>query len=82
MKTIFVHFWGYKSKELPEAVNALISNQSGQNKVIVSVYDQVNVSREERFNSDFYQHVRWDRIESSYTFLNDSISSADTDFFM
>lgn len=82
MKTIFVHFWGYKSKELPEAVNALISNQSGQNKVIVSVYDQVNVSRKEKFNSDFYEHVRWDRINSSYTFLNDSINSADTDFFM
>lgn len=82
MKTIFVHFWGYKNKELPEAVNALISNQSGQNKIIVSVYDQTNVSREEKFNSDFYQHVRWDRISSSYTFLNDSIRSADTDYFM
>jgi hypothetical protein len=82
MKTIFVHFWGYKSKELPEAVNALISNQSGQNKIIVSVYDQVNVSREEKFNSDLYQHVKWDRMTSGYTFLNESLNSADTDFFM
>jgi hypothetical protein len=82
MKTIFVHFWGYKSKELPEAVNALISNQSGQNKIVVSVYDQTNIAREEKFSSDFYQHVRWDRIESSYTFLNNSINSAETDYFM
>jgi hypothetical protein len=82
MKTIFVHFWGYKSKELPEAVNALISNQSGQNKVIVSVYDQVNVGRAEKFNSDMYEHVRWDRLSSPYELLDRSIASSDADFFM
>ena len=82
MKTVFVHFWGYKSRELPEAVNSLISNQSGQNKIIVSVYDQVNVARPEKFNADIYEHVRWDRIKSPYEFLNRSLESVDTDFFM
>lgn len=82
MKTIFVHFWGYKSKELPDAVNALISNQSGQNKVIVSVFDQVNIGRRDKFNSDMYEHIRWDSLESPYKLLSRSINSAETDFFM
>lgn len=82
MKTIFVHFWGYKSKELPEAVNALIANQSGQNSVVVHVYDQVNLNREEKFNTENYHHINWDSLTSPYEFLNRSLDSADTDFFM
>lgn len=82
MKTVFVHFWGYKSKQLPEAVNALISNQSGQNKIIVSVYDQTNVARPDKFNADMYEHVFWDSLQSPYELLNNSIRTTDTDFFM
>lgn len=82
MKTIFVHFWGYKSKNLPEAVNSLVQNQSGNNKVIVSVYDKTNIDRKEKFVSNFYNHVSWDTLESQYHYLDLSLRTSNTDFFM
>lgn len=82
MKTIFVHFWGYRSKNLPEAVNDLIKNQSGTNKVIVSVYDKTNINRKEKFFSNFYKHISWDTLESQYYYLDLSLRTSNTDFFM
>lgn len=82
MKSIFVHIYGYKSKELPEAVSSLISNQSGHHKIVISVYDQVNIDREEKFPDTSYTHVYWDSLESPFKYLNDSLSRCDEDYFI
>ena len=82
MKSITVHFWGYKSKNLPEAVETLISNQSGQNHIIVYVYDQTNLNRSNRFNIDSYNHIFWDTIKSPFKHLNESLLKSKTDYFM
>lgn len=82
MKSISVHFWGYKSKDLPEAVNNLISNQSGQNSIHVYVYDQTNLDRSDKFNVLSYTHVPWDSIKSPFTYLNYSLTNNKTDYFM
>jgi hypothetical protein len=82
MKSIFVHIYGYKSKELPESVSSLINNQSGQHKIVVSVYDQVNIEREERFSGVSYNHIYWDSLESPFTYLNNSLSNCEEDYFM
>lgn len=82
MKKILVHFYGYKSKLMPEAVNKLISNQSGQNIVDVVVYDQTNVSRPEKFVQCEYSHVYWDNLTSRFYYLNISKSRSGYDFFM
>jgi hypothetical protein len=82
MKSIFVHVYGYKSKELPEAVSSLINNQSGHHNIVVSVYDQVNIDREEKFPDVSYSHVYWDSLESPFTYLNNSLLECDKDYFM
>ena len=56
MKKILVYFYGYKSKLLPQAVEQLIKNQSGQNDIHVVVYDQTNISRPEKFLGIEYNH--------------------------
>lgn len=82
MKSITVHFWGYKSKDLPEAVETLISNQSGQNSISVYVYDQTNLNRSDRFNIASYNHIPWDTIKSPFKYLNQSLINLKTDYFM
>jgi hypothetical protein len=82
MKSILIHFWGYKSKSLPEAVQTLIANQSGQNSISVHVYDQTNLNRSDKFNVTSYNHVHWDNINSSFTYLNNSLKKSTTDYFM
>lgn len=82
MKKILVYFYGYKSKLLPEAVDQLLKNQSGKNHVQVVVYDQVNVSRPEKFLNAEYNHVFWDRITSRFKCLYVLKKRKSFDFFM
>jgi hypothetical protein len=82
MKKILVHFYGYKSKFMPEAVDQLINNQSGQNSISVVVYDQTNVSRPEKFISHEYHHIHWDSLVSMFYYMNISKSKTEYDFFM
>ncbi len=82
MKKILVHFYGYKSKSMPEAVEQLISNKSGQNIVDIIVYDQTNVSRPEKFINCEYSHIHWDSLSSRFSYINISKSKPGYDFFM
>ncbi len=82
MKSIFVHIYGYKSKELPEAVSSLISNQSGHHKIVLSVHDQVNIERGDKFPNASYNHIYWDSLESPFTYLRNSLSNCSEDYFM
>lgn len=82
MATIQVFVYGYKSKELPEAVAALIENQSGQNQITVSVFDQTNVIREQKFNNAHYTHVYWDNRKSPFSYLENVLDNTDSDFFL
>jgi hypothetical protein len=81
MKKILVHFYGYKSKAMPEAVSRIIHNQSGQNIIEVVVYDQTNVSRPEKFQCS-YNHIHWDSLSSRFSYINQSKSRNGYDFFM
>jgi hypothetical protein len=82
MKKILVHFYGYKSKLMPEAVEQLVLNQSGQNIIDIIVYDQTNVSRPEKFNNKEYHHIHWDSLLSRFAYMNISKSKNNYDFFM
>lgn len=82
MKKILVHFYGYKSKLMPNAVEQLMLNQSGQNDIHVVVYDQTNISRPEKFNNYEYHHIHWDSLLSSFSYINRSKSKTRYDFFM
>lgn len=82
MKKILLHFYGYKSKLMPEAVEQIILNQSGQNAIDVVVYDQTNVLRPEKFNNCEYHHIHWDNLLSRFSYINRSKSKTNYDFFM
>jgi hypothetical protein len=82
MKKILVYFYGYKSKLLPQAVEQLIKNQSGQNDIHVVVYDQTNVSRPEKFLEVEYNHVHWDSLVSRFKCFYLLKKRKDFDFFM
>lgn len=82
MKKILVHFYGYKSKLMPEAVEQLMLNQSGQNNIDIVVYDQTNISRPEKFNNSEYHHIHWDSLLSRFSYINISKSKNSYDFFM
>jgi hypothetical protein len=82
MKKILVYFYGYKSKSLPQAVEQLIKNQSGQNHIQVVVYDQTNVSRPEKFLGVEYTYVYWDSLTSRFKCLDLLKKRNSFDFFM
>lgn len=82
MKKILVHFYGYKSKLMPNAVEQLMLNQSGKNKIDIIVYDQTNISRPEKFNNYEYYHIHWDNLLSRFSYINSSKSKTNYDFFM
>lgn len=82
MKRILVHFYGYKSKFMPDAVEKLMLNMSGQNHIDIVVYDQTNVSRPEKFSNSEYHHIHWDNLLSRFSYLNISKSKNSYDFFM
>jgi hypothetical protein len=82
MKKILVYFYGYKSKLLPQAVEQLIKNQSGQNDIEVVVYDQTNVSRPEKFLGLEYNHIYWDNLTSRFKYFNLLKKKKGFDFFM
>lgn len=82
MKKILVHFYGYKSKFMPDAVEKLMLNMSGQNHIDIVVYDQTNVSRPEKFSNVEYRHIHWDNLLSRFSYLNISKSKNSYDFFM
>jgi hypothetical protein len=82
MAKILVHFYGYKSKLMPEAVEQLVYNQSGQNTIDIVVYDQTNVARPEKFSDYAYHHIHWDSLISRFSYINVSKSIDDYDFFM
>lgn len=82
MKKILIYFYGYKSKLLPQAVEQLIKNQSGQNNIHVVVYDQTNVLRPEKFLGIEYNHVYWDRLVSRFNCFYLLKKRKDFDFFM
>ncbi len=67
---------------MPEAVEQLVLNQSGQNIIDVIVYDQTNVSRPEKFNNKEYHHIHWDSLLSRFSYINISKSKNNYDFFM
>lgn len=82
MSSISVLFYGYKSKELPIAVQSLIENQSGENYIDVYVYDQTNLSRDEKFQNVRYNHIYWDNRQSPFVYLEDIVNNINTDFFL
>ena len=82
MPRILVHFYGYKSKELPHAVKSLLSNSSGQNDIDVVVFDQLNLERREKFENVEYNYIHWDNLKSRFSYLNDSKSKDGYDFFL
>lgn len=82
MKKILVYFYGYKSKSLPQAVEQLINNQSGQNNIHIVVYDQINVSRQEKFLGIEYNHIHWDSLVSRFKCFYLLKKRNDFDFFM
>jgi hypothetical protein len=82
MKSILVYFYGYKSKLLPQAVEQLIKNQSGENSVHIIVYDQTNVSRPDKFLDIEYNHIHWDSLISRFIHLNYLKKRKGFDFFM
>jgi hypothetical protein len=82
MKKILVYFYGYKSKLLPQAVEQLIKNQSGQSEIHVVVYDQTNVSRPDKFVDAQYNHVHWDSQTSRFKYMNLFKKRQGFDFFM
>ena len=67
---------------MPEAVEQLVLNHSGQNMIDVVVYDQTNVSRPEKFNNIEYHHIHWDNLLSRFSYINISKSKNNYDFFM
>lgn len=82
MSSIHVYFYGYKSKQLPEAVNSLIENQSGQNNIVVSIIDQTNISRPEKFTNGLYTHKQWDTRKSPYEYFYYNVQTCKQDFFL
>jgi hypothetical protein len=82
MKNILVYFYGYKSKLLPDAVDQLIRNQSGQNKIDVVVFDQRNISRPEKFVGVNYNHIFWADLTSRFKYMNFFKKRKNFDFFM
>jgi hypothetical protein len=82
MNRILVYFYGYKSRSLPQAVEQLIKNQSGQNSIYVLVYDQTNVSRPEKFLDAEYNHITWDTLTSKFKNFSFLKKRNDFDFFM
>jgi hypothetical protein len=82
MSSISVLFYGYKSKDLPLAVQSLIDNQSGQNQLDIYVYDQTNLSRDEKFQGIRYNHVYWDNRQSPFIYLEETLNNVTTDFFL
>jgi len=82
MKKILVYFYGYKSKLLPQAVEQLLKNQSGQNHIQVVVYDQTNISRPEKFLGVEYTHVYWDSLTSRFKCMYLLKKRTSFDFFM
>jgi hypothetical protein len=82
MAKILVHFYGYKSKSMPEAVEQLVHNQSGKNTIDIVVYDQTNIARPEKFNNFEYHHIHWDSLVSRFSYINLDKSRPGYDFFM
>lgn len=82
MSTISVYLYGYKSKSLPDAVNSLIANSSGMNDLRISVYDQVNIPREDKFPNTSYNHVMWDNISSPFMYLENELEQSNSEYFM
>ena len=67
---------------MPDAVEQLIRNQSGQNSIEVVVYDQTNISRPEKFHNAEYHHIYWDNLSSRFSYINNHKSKEGYDFFM
>lgn len=82
MSSITVFFYGYKSKELPQAVESLLQNKSGQNNIDIYVYDQTNIIREDKFPNVAYNHIFWDNRTSMFSYLENLLSQSQSDFFL
>jgi hypothetical protein len=82
MTNIDVFVYGFKSKGLPESVKTLIENQSGTNNISITVYDQTNLNRHEKFIGTSYRHIQWDEMISKFKYLRDQVSSSSADYFM
>ena len=82
MNTVEVFVYGFKSKGLPESVARLIENQSGTNNISITVYDQTNLNRYEKFAGTNYIHIHWDRMTSKFKYLSDQVSRSYSDYFM
>jgi hypothetical protein len=82
MSRILVHFYGYKSKELPHAVKSILANSSGQNEIDIVVFDQLNLERRDRFDNAEYNYIHWDNLKSRFSYLNQSKNRDGYDFFL
>jgi hypothetical protein len=82
MSTVQVFVYGFKSKGLPESVKTILQNQSGQNDISVTVYDQTNLDRNEKFDGVEYIHLQWDEMISKFKYLKDKLSVCDKDYFL
>jgi hypothetical protein len=82
MSTVDVFVYGFKSKGLPDSVKQLLENQSGTNSISVIVYDQTNLSRNDKFSDVKYNHIQWDNMVSKFKYLKDEINSSTAEYFM
>jgi hypothetical protein len=82
MNTIDVFVYGFKSKGLPDSVNQLIKNQSGTNRISVTVYDQTNLNRNEKFDEVKYIHLQWDGMDSKFKHLRNNVLGSNSDYFL
>jgi hypothetical protein len=82
MNSIRVLFYGYKSKELLDAINQTFKNKSNNNHVTIHVVDQTNISRSDKLDNVDYRHVMWDALDSPYSYLDQALLFSKDDYFM
>lgn len=82
MKKIEIIVYGYKNKTLPECVENLINNQSGNYDLSITVLDQVNLRRQEKFQGHNYIYRFWDTMTSRYRVLGQRMKNLNADYLL
>lgn len=81
-KTINVLIYSYKGRFLKDVLTNLISNQSGDNDIFISLVDQHPLRREDTF-AEFncrYNHVFWDHIYGPSKYRRAGIKYSRSDY--
>lgn len=82
MTTIDVLVYGYKNKGLPDSVQSMFKNQSGNYTINIKVYDQTNLNRLDKFPDVEYTHIFWDDVRSKFSFLEKIVNNSNSEYFM